>query len=135
MITVELARALRDAGLRWVPAAGDRFVVVDRDMDSDVFVLADMTVEVHRPPTLDGDTVIGFNGTTEWALDSVDQTDAVWLPAEDQLRSRLGAGFRSLQRDDDGWTVVHVLGGQERSQSAAEPADAYATALLATLTA
>ena len=116
MITVELARALRDAGLRWVPAAGDRFVVVDRGMDTDVFVLADMTVEVHRPPTVGGDTVIGFNGTTEWALDSVDQTDAVWLPAEDQLRSRLGAGFRRLQRDDDGWTVVHVLGGQERRQ-------------------
>lgn len=134
MITVELARALRDAGLRWVPAAGDRFVVVDRGMDSDVFVLADMTVEVHRPPTTGGDTVIGFNGTTEWALDSVDQTEAVWLPAEDQLRTRLGDGFRRLERGDDGWSVVHVLGAGERRQTAADPADAYARALLAALT-
>lgn len=133
MVTVELARALRDAGLRWQPAAGDRFVVVDRDMDSDVFVLADMTVEVHRPPTTGGDTVIGFNGTTEWALDSVDQTDAVWLPAEDQLRTRLGDGFRRLERAGDEWRVVHTVGGEEVTVTAADPAQAYATALLATL--
>jgi hypothetical protein len=134
VIALELARALRDAGLRWVPAAGDRFTVVDRGMDAEVFVLADMTVEVHRPPTAGGDTVIGFNGTTEWALDSIDQTDAVWLPAEDQLRSRLADGFRSLHRDDDGWRVVHVLGGEELSQTAADAADAYAKAVLAALT-
>ena len=136
MIALELARALRDAGLRWVPAAGDRFVVVDRGMDSDVFVLADMTVEVHRPPVTGGDTVIGFNGTTEWALDSVDQTDAVWLPAEDQLRARLGEAFHRLERrEDGGWDVVHLVGGEERVTSADDdPADAYARALLVGLT-
>ena len=135
MITLELARALRDAGLRWVPAAGDRFIVVDRDMDSDVFVLADMTVEVHRPREVGGDTVIGFNGTTEWALDSVDQTDAVWLPAEDQLRERLGDAFVRLERTDAGWAVVQRQAGGEQVVTATEPADAYARALLASLTA
>ncbi|MHA3702798.1 pilus assembly protein CpaE [Jatrophihabitans sp. YIM 134969] len=135
MITLELARALRDAGLRWVPTAGDRFTVVDRDMDADVFVLADMTVEVHRPPTAGGDTVIGFNGTTEWALDSVDQTDAVWLPAEDQLRERLGEAFRRLDRRADGtWAVTHLAAGDEAVSTADSAADAYARAVLTTLT-
>ena len=52
MISVDLARSLRDAGLRWSPAAGDRFVVADRNMDDEVFVLSDMTVEVRTssPP-------------------------------------------------------------------------------------
>ena len=68
MITVEQARRLRKAGALWVPSAGDRFVVPDRDMDDDVFVVSDMTVEVHDYP---GGKVIGFNGTTEWALDSI----------------------------------------------------------------
>ena len=135
MITLELARALRDAGLHWVPAAGDRFTVVDRGMDTDVFVLADMTVEVHRPRDAAGVTVIGFNGTTEWALDSVDQTDAVWLPAEDQLRARLGDAFTRLERDaGGGWAVTYAVAGRQSTSVADDPADAYARALLATLT-
>ncbi|MFC5272404.1 hypothetical protein [Brachybacterium sacelli] len=30
-----------------------------------------------------------FNGTTEWALDSVEQHEAIWIPREDQLRTAL----------------------------------------------
>ena len=40
MITVELAARLKAAGLAWKPEAGDRFVVADRGMDADVFVLS-----------------------------------------------------------------------------------------------
>ena len=58
-------------------------------MDDEVFVVSDMTVEVHDFPT---GKVIGFNGTTEWALDSLAQGDVVWLPREDQLRELLGTG-------------------------------------------
>ena len=47
MISVGLARRLRDGGLRWDPAPGDRFIVADRDMDDEVFTLAEMTVELH----------------------------------------------------------------------------------------
>ena len=61
-------------------------MVVDRGMDDEVFVLSDMTVEVHQ---LEHGQVIGFNGTTEWALDSVEDRDAVWLPRESQLRELL----------------------------------------------
>ena len=90
MLSVSLARALRDAGLDWTPARGDHFVMPDRGMDGEVFVLSDMTIEVNHFP---GGPVIGFNGTTEWALDSVDQREALWLPGEHQLRERLGDAF------------------------------------------
>ncbi|MCW2492902.1 MAG: hypothetical protein JWN47_2266, partial [Frankiales bacterium] len=66
MISVDLACRLRDTGLKWKPASGDRFVVTQSEMAGDVFVLSDMTVEVHDLPQ---GPVIGFNGTTEWALD------------------------------------------------------------------
>ena len=132
MISVALARSLRDAGLRWSPVTGDRFVVADRDMDDQVFVLSDMTIEVRTFPT---GPVIAFNGTTEWALDSLDQGDALWLPAEHQLRDLLGGSFRRLERVPDGFTaVVADRSGVEVGTTAAEPADAYALALLARLT-
>ena len=130
MITVTLARALRDAGLVWEPASGDRFVVPDRDMDDQLFVLSDMTVEVQH---FRSGPVIGFNGTTEWALDSLDQADALWLPAEDQLRRRLGPAFQRLERTDDGYVVVVDDGAGEVRTTGADPDTAYAEAVLARL--
>jgi hypothetical protein len=127
MIPVELARRLRDAGLRWEPARGDRFVIVDRDMDEQVFVLSDMTIEVHEFPT---GPVIGFNGTVEWALDSVDRSQALWLPNEEQLRERLGGAFRGLVPVDDGYQVGLEVAGRPRTVRAVEPDTAYGVALL-----
>ena len=131
MISVDLALQLRTAGLQWHPASGDRFVIPHRDMDSDVFTLSDMTIEVHDHPT---GKIIGFNGTTEWALDSVDQPEACWLPAEHQLRELLGERFTRLERRDVGETTVHrVLLPDERGADAFEAqdaADAYGRALL-----
>lgn len=126
MIAVGLARQLRAAGVRWQPAPGDRFVV-DRDPDADVFTLSDMTIEVHR--FVDGD-VIGFNGTVEWALDSVDLERALWLPAEHQLRQLLGATFRSLEAVPDGWRVTIEVLGRPYEATAADAEDAYGRALL-----
>jgi hypothetical protein len=127
VLSVTLARALRDGGLRWDPAPGDRFVVADRDMDDEVFTLAEMTVEVHDIP--DGQ-VLGFNGTVEWALDSVQVRDALWLPSEAQLRVRLGATFRRLEPVAGEWQVVLSLSGEERAFRARDAADAYGRALL-----
>ena len=135
MISVDLALELRAAGLRWRPAAGDRFVIPGRDMDEDVFTLSDMTVEVHDHP---GGRVIGFNGTTEWALDSVDEPDALWLPAEHQLRELLGERFSRLERRDvgageDAGQVHRVVVLDERGGEVFEDPDAacaYARALL-----
>jgi len=96
VLSLDLARALRDAGLRWQPQRGDLFVIPDREMDEQVFVLSDMVVETVNPP--DGPPILAFNGTTEWALDSLEAQEALWLPREDQLRSLLGAAFVSLER-------------------------------------
>ncbi len=130
MTAVDLALQLRMAGLRWKPAPGDRFVLPGRDMDDEVFVLSDMTVEVHEFPT---GKVIGFNGVTEWALDSVDVDEAVWVPAEHQLRELLGGLFRRLDRDGDVWRVSIHLSGHDTVFSAHDAEDAYAHALVAVL--
>jgi hypothetical protein len=103
MMTLELAQRLADAGLAWVPQPGDRFCIPHRDMDDDVFVLSDMTVEVQDLPS---GRVIGFNGTTEWALDEVAQRDALWIPREDQLRELLGDRFVRLEAVGAGFAVV-----------------------------
>ena len=126
MITVEQARRLRKAGALWVPGAGDRFVVPDREMDDDVFVVSDMTVEVHDYP---GGKVIGFNGTTEWALDSIEQREVIWLPREEQLRALLGARFQRMEAVPEGFAVVTTDG----TYVSADAEQAYAEALLALL--
>ena len=40
MISTSLARRLRDAGLRWKPASGDRFQIDRPELDADVFTAA-----------------------------------------------------------------------------------------------
>jgi hypothetical protein len=127
VLSVAIARQLRDAGLTWTPERGDRFVVIDRDMDDEVFVVSDMTIELHHYP---GGPVIGFNGTTEWALDSVGQQDALWMPAENQLRELLGAAFVRLEKFDHNHRVVLSRDGVETSVSAVSAVDAYGLALL-----
>jgi hypothetical protein len=127
MISLNLARRLRDAGLTWSPGPGDRFVVTDRNMDSDVFVLSDMTIEVLDLPH---GRVIGFNGTTEWALDSVVSEDAVWLPRESQLRELLAGTFQALVRTDDGWQVRTAVNGAVHSSQDPDAEQAYGLALL-----
>jgi hypothetical protein len=131
VISIETARLLQDAGLRWKPASGDRFVVVDRGMDDEVFVLSEMTVEVHQ---LEHGQVIGFNGTTEWALDSVEDRDAVWLPRESQLRDLLAGTFRSLDRVNGDWRVRLEVNGNPMQTQHSDPEEAYALALLQLIT-
>ena len=131
MVSLNLAIRLRDAGLRWTPARGDRFVVAGKEMDEDIFVLSDMTIEVRE---YGGAKTIGFNGTTEWALDQVQQREAVWLPSEDQLREKLGGTFRGLQRDGDCYRVVTEVAGRQSSVEHADPAEAYGLALLELIT-
>ena len=126
MLSVHLAKRLRAAGLPWAPARGDRFVVPDRGMDDEVFVLSDMTVELHDMPY---GRVVGFNGTVEWSLDCVRIGEVLWLPSEGQLRDRLGEHFDRLERSVDGFIVV--VGEQRFSHADAECA--YAEAVLTLL--
>lgn len=126
MLAIDLARDLLAAGLLWTPRAGDRFVVPDRLLDDEVFYISDMTVEVHEYAA---GRVLGFNGTTEWALDSLDLTDVLWLPREDQLRTELGERFEALERVGEQWRVITAAGVFEDD----DVEDAYARALLAAL--
>jgi hypothetical protein len=133
MISRPLALALRQAGLVWRPATGDRFQLLTQDMEStgtEAFTVSDMTIEAHAFPT---GTVLGFNGTTEWALDSIAIEDALWLPREDQLREALKGTFQRLEREqgDAGWRVTCTFLGERVSHLADTPEDAYAMAVLA----
>ena len=124
MLRIDLARRLRVSGQRWAPARGDRFVVPDRDMDDEVFVVSDVTIEVEEMPT---GRVFRFNGTTEWALDSLTAAQVLWLPREDQLRELLGDRFRRLEPAGTGWAVV-VADGTVHEDADVECA--YALAVL-----
>lgn len=128
MISVELARKLREAGLRWEPRPGDRFVIADRGMDDEVFVVSHMVVDVHEFP--DGGRVLGFNGTVEWALDSVEQEAALWLPGEERLRELLGGAFAGLQRTGDGYRVTLDVAGRRVEVDDDRAEEAYGKALL-----
>jgi hypothetical protein len=129
MISADRADRLRVAGLRWHPRSGDRFVIRRAGLDDEVYTISDMMIEPHSFST---GTVLGFNGTTEWALDSVAQEDALWLPGEEQLRELLGGTFRRLSRAPDGYEVVIELPGRaQQSFASSSAADAYADALLA----
>jgi hypothetical protein len=130
MISTELARALHDSGLEWHPAIGDAFRIDRVEVDADVFYLSDMTIEAHELPT---GTELGFNGTTEWALDSVALDDALWLPSEAQLRALLGDSFVALEYDGAAFRVRTRLAGEPREFAATVAEDAYARALLALL--
>jgi hypothetical protein len=138
VISTALARELRDAGLVWTPASGDSFQIAlsngnADDFEGDVFTVSDMTIEAHRYP---GGTVLGFNGTTEWALDSVALDDALWLPREDQLRELLRGTFRSLERTaaQTGpvvYTVRATILEADAAFSSDDPSEAYGLAVLA----
>lgn len=130
VISLELARRLRAAGLPWTPVSGDRFVIPDRDMDEQVFVVSELTIDVHESAL---GRLLRFNGTTEWALDSVDAQEVVWLPHEGQLRAALGRAFRRLEPLGDGWVVVVEVGGAEHREIDVDAERAYARAVLVLL--
>lgn len=102
MITVDLARSLVAGGVLWQPRPGDRFTIDRPNVVGEVFWISELTIDVL---TYHGQALLGFNGTTEWALDSVTLDTALWLPREDQLRELLGARFASLAREGGQWMV------------------------------
>lgn len=124
---MELARQIGAAGVLWEPAPGDRFTIDQPNVAGEVFWISHLTIDVH---TFHGQPLIGFNGTTEWALDSVTLDTALWLPREDQLRELIGDRFGSLRREGDTW-VLEVRDDRGRGEFRDPDAEcAYAKALL-----
>lgn len=127
MISRELAAQLAPH-LDWAPQNSDQFYIPRPEISETTFTVSDMVVElVNR----NGQSRFHFNGTTEWALDSVDSGNAVWLPREDQLRDLLGRYFLSLDCTTEGFVVTVTGPGRAyHTPVEREAADAYARALL-----
>ena len=132
MISRDLAARLAPL-LDWTPANGDQFYIPRPEISESTFTIADMVVELI---VKNGDSRFHFNGTVEWALDSVESDAVVWLPREDQLRELLGSWFLSLDRADGGYVVtVSGPGRAHHTDPEAVAANAYGRALLYVLTA
>jgi len=131
MISVELAGALRDAGLHWKPVNGDIFFIPDRGLDDQRYAIADMVVDVRIVP---GGRQIAFNGAVEWALDAIEQKDVVWLPTEAQLRELLGERFVALRASGESFVCDARIDGASLSYEAESASDAYGRALLRAFT-
>jgi len=129
MISRELAARLAPH-LTWTPQNADQFFIPRPEIADSVFSVSDMVVEL---VVRDGESRFHFNGTVEWALDSVEFDEVVWLPREEQLRELLEGYFLSLDRSSDGF-VVTVSGPTRAHHTPAEAQapDAYARALLYT---
>lgn len=134
MISLETARRLKEAGLEWVPANGDQFVIPDRDMDDRVYVVNDMATMIEM---LKGIPVVTFHGTPEWALDYLFLVEAVWMPSESHLREllrqsleRMGARVFDLIYVEGEYTFRCEWKGEAEAFHAADAVEAYAAALL-----
>jgi hypothetical protein len=134
VISRQLAAELRRAGLAWAPAKGDWFVIPDKGLDELEFVISDMVVETRR--MAQGRQLLAFNGTTEWAMDMLAASEALWLPREDQLRDVLGEAFIGLEHipgETPGYAVSTLIGNDEKRFVDIQVEAAYARAALALL--
>jgi len=134
MISLTTAIQLKEAGLKWVPALHDFFAIPERNLDERLFVISDMLVTVEQ---LSGMQVVSFQGASEWALDYLLTTEAVWVPGEDQLRKALEAilftkpGWRfELAVDENSHRCLIPWGEEELIFEAEDANQAYAAALL-----
>ena len=89
-----------------------------------------MVVEVRDLP---GGRVLAFNGTTEWALDAVEEHEAVWLPRLDELIDVLSTHFLSLTSHSGGHVVRVQVGPRQEERVDVGATDAAARALLGLL--
>lgn len=134
MISLSLAKRLKEAGLVWQAGVNDYFAIPDRDMDDRIFVISDLLSNLSL---LRGWPVVTFHGTAEWALDYILTKEVVWLPREDQLRQLLlesstAEKVTSLQLTFDGthYRCTVILEVEELQAESASATDAYGQVLL-----
>lgn len=135
MIDVELAHKLKSAGLAWEPAEGDSFLIPERGLDDQIFIVNRLTTLIQE---YQGDLMVTFHGVSEWALDNVLLAEVVWLPGESQLReaivTRCGpdAPLR-LERTARGYRCQFADADRMVEFEAPKAEDAYALGLLSLL--
>jgi len=134
MIPLDSARRLKAAGLAWTPVLHDFFAIPGRGMDERVFVISDVSVDVEL---LKDQSIVTFNGTSEWAMDYEMMSEVVWMPTEEQLRialeRRLAPGSRpalKLIHASDGYWCEIEYRGQSLAFRGTGASEAYAEALL-----
>ncbi|MGC9469004.1 MAG: pilus assembly protein CpaE [Anaerolineae bacterium] len=134
MISISLARELKQAGLAWHPQSGDGFMIPDRGLDDKVFYITDMAVWVQ---TVQGFPTILFQGATEWALDYIWLSEVVWLPSETQIREEIErhlpqteAPALRLTSARGGYVCEITYRGDYQTFSGDEAVTAYGQALL-----
>jgi hypothetical protein len=134
VISLHLARQLKEAGLIWQATINDFFAIPDRGMDERLFVLSDMQAQLD---IFRGWPVVTFHGTAEWALDYILTSEVVWMPREEQLRGAILAqladqagGEVHLYFKDNLYTCSIKWYGELKSVEASSAADAYGEALL-----
>jgi len=135
MVDIELAHRLKRSGLRWQPAEGDRFLIPDRGLDDQIFVINRLTTLIQD---YHGERMVTFHGTSEWALDNVLLSDVVWLPSETQLREAVAARIGPdaplrLDRTPSGYRCAFADADEMVEFEAAGAENAYALGLLALL--
>jgi hypothetical protein len=134
MIPLALAQQLKQAGLKWEPTMHDFFAIPDRGMDNRIFVISDIQSTVEN---LFGSKVVAFQGASEWALDYLVSSEAVWLPTEAQLRQAIeeillqsGNQNLTLTWALTGYRCTFVYAKRELSFQGSQADDAYAKGLL-----
>ncbi len=137
MISLDLARQLKEAGLIWQAGNYDFFAIPDRDMDDRIFVITDVMAQLGL---LKGWPAVTFYGTAEWALDYILTTEVIWLPSEEQLRAALLENLLDepsptlrLWLEDNVYHCQVAFHGATLSASADKAADAYGRTLLSLL--
>jgi hypothetical protein len=134
MISLAIARELKNAGLVWEARINDYFAIPDRGMDERVFVISELQADLD---VLRGWPVVTFHGAAEWALDYILTTEVVWMPTEEQLRELL---VTALDRLGDAWLQLELQNESYRCRlrrqnrvlefAAEDGSGAYAGALL-----
>ncbi len=132
MISIDLARQLKLAGLEWRPTECDFFAIPDHQLDDQVFVVSPLPALVQP---LHGLPTVTFHGSIEWALDYVLLVDVVWLPNETQLREAIDRFANAdaplqLERHPSHYLCRLTYANRTLVFEAATGEDAYATALL-----
>ena len=135
MISSELARRLKQAGLAWQPAERDFFMMPEHNLDDQIFVVSGLPALVQN---FHSEMSITFHGSIEWALDYVLLSEAVWLPSETQMRGLLANAIGAdaplrLDRTAAGYRLQVASGADLLEFEATDAEDAYALALLQVL--
>ena len=132
MISSELAQRLKSGGLEWQPAERDFFMMPEHNLDEQIFVVSALPALVQN---FHSEMSITFHGSIECALDYVLLSEAVWLPAETQMRALLADAIGvdaplRLDRTAAGYRLQIAYGADLVDFDAADAEDVYALALL-----